>query len=170
MRRPLLYLGDDSLSAAPTWSPIPPSFLCPNMSVSSLSKLMPSCDVGRAPSDTSTTAYRLGFLLRSWVSSSASCSMSTGCSGMTQRSAAPARQVAGPHARRMKKGAAGTAGAVDDRFRERLHVFAVVGLGVAHVVHQPPPAAPDAHHLVAVAQRPNRDRPDGGIETGNVSA
>ena len=65
---------------------------------------------------------------------------------------------------------AGAASAVDDRFRERLHVLAVVDVGVAHVVHQPPPAAPDAHHLVAVAQRPNCDRPDGGIETGDVSA
>src|SRR5881396_3619906 len=90
IRRPWLYFADDSFSAAPIRSAIPPSLRWPYMSVSSPSKLIPSCEDRRSPSDASTTEYRLGFLLRSRVSSSASRSTSTGCSGITQRSAAPA--------------------------------------------------------------------------------
>ena len=49
-------VGDASLSATPTCSPMPPSLRWPNMSVSSPSYVMPSCVARRAPSDTSTTA------------------------------------------------------------------------------------------------------------------
>src|SRR5205807_9128661 len=70
----------------------------------------------------------------------------------------PPRQVAGPHARRMEERAAGAPGPVDDGFRERLDVLAVVGFRVARIVHEPRPAASDTYDLVAVAQRENRGR------------
>src|SRR5207237_10922800 len=66
--------------------------------------------------------------------------------------------------------AAGAPGAVDGGVREGLDVLAVVGFRVAHVVDEPAPPAPDTHDLVSVAQRANRDRADGGVQTGNVAA
>ena len=70
--------------------PIPPNFLCPNMSVSSLWKIMlPPEKV--APSDTRTTEYLLGFVKRSSQSSSVRRSMLNSYSGITQRLAAPAK-------------------------------------------------------------------------------
>src|SRR5207244_10332512 len=81
-----------------------------------------------------------------------------------------ARQVTGPRARRMEKGAAGAPGAIHDCFRELLNLLVVVRALLARVVHEPSPAAPDTDHTVSLAQRADRDRTNGGIETGDVAA
>src|SRR5229473_4605690 len=81
-----------------------------------------------------------------------------------------ARQVARPHARGVEEGAARTTGAVDDGLREQHHVLAVVGFIVPYVIDEPGPAAATTHDPVSVAQGADRDRTDGGIQTGDVPA
>ena len=81
-----------------------------------------------------------------------------------------ARQMARPGSRRVQKSAAGAAGAIHDRFRQLLHAFGVVGAVASIVIDEPRPSAPDANDAIAFAQRADRDRPDCGIETGDVAA
>src|SRR5260370_29758819 len=83
---------------------------------------------------------------------------------------AGARQVAGPHAGGGEGGAARATGAVDDGRREQDYVLAVVGLVVPHVIDEPGPAAATTHDPVSIAQRADRDRTDGWIQTGDVPA
>src|SRR5439155_22804050 len=81
-----------------------------------------------------------------------------------------ARQVARPHARCVEEGAARATRAVDDGFREQLHVLAVVAVRLAQILGEPGPAGSDTDDTVSVADRANRDRSDGRIQTGDVPA
>ncbi len=68
--------------------------------------------------------------------------------------------LAGIGARGVQEGAAGAAGTIDDLFGEGLKVVAIVVVLFADDVDQTCPSAPQADHLVTLAQRPDGDRAD----------
>src|SRR5690242_497140 len=78
--------------------------------------------------------------------------------------------MARPRARGMEEGAAGAAGAIDDRLGELLHAFRVVGALLSTVIDEPCPSASDSDDAIAFTQCSDGDCPDGRVEPRNVSA
>ena len=63
----------------------------------------------------------------------------------------------------MQEGPAGTACPIDELFGEGLEIVVIVVVLFADDVDQARPSAPQADHLVALAQRPHGDRTDGRV-------
>src|SRR5687768_13230334 len=79
-------------------------------------------------------------------------------------------QVAWSRSRCVKKGAAGSARTIYDRFRKLDHTFGVVSAGSAVVIDEPRPPAPNADNALAFAPRTYGDCPDRRIQPRNISA
>src|SRR5260370_9406742 len=78
--------------------------------------------------------------------------------------------AAGIGARRMEKGAAGAAGAIDGFFVEEEEIVGIVVILLADHIHEAGPAVANADDLITFAQSAKSDPADGGVETGNVAA
>jgi len=78
--------------------------------------------------------------------------------------------LAGIGAGAMQEGAAGAAGAVDQILRQHLEVFAIVVVFFADNVDQSRPAAADANHFAALAQRADGYRADGRVQAGHIAS
>src|SRR6266487_1528584 len=72
--------------------------------------------------------------------------------------------------RRMEKGAAGAAGAIDDFFVEREEIVGVIVVLFADHIDEAGPAMANADDLIAFANGTKSDAADGGIETRNIAA
>src|SRR5438874_7837764 len=72
--------------------------------------------------------------------------------------------------RRMKKGAAGAPGPIDNVLGKNLKVFRIVVGFVAHHFNQTTPAMAEAYNLISFAKRAESDPSDRRIEAGNVAA
>jgi hypothetical protein len=78
--------------------------------------------------------------------------------------------AAGISAGGVEKSTAGAPGAIDDFFRERQEIVAIVVVLVAHHFDQPGPAVANADDGVTFSKRPESDSADGRVQTGNISA
>src|ERR1019366_3957912 len=72
-------------------------------------------------------------------------------------------------ARGVKEGPAGAAPAIDLFFGEMLKVVAVVVIFFTNHVHKAGPAPPKADHLIAFADGPDRDCPDGRVQARHIT-
>jgi hypothetical protein len=78
--------------------------------------------------------------------------------------------MAGAGAGRVQEGAAGAPGAVHHVLSQHLKILFVVVIFFAHDLDGALPAAADTDHLIALAQRADGDRANGGIQAGHVAA
>src|SRR3972149_4395859 len=69
----------------------------------------------------------------------------------------------------VQEGAPGPSRPVDDFFGQDLEIVAVIGVLCADDLHGAGPAAPDADHLVAFAQRADGHGADGWIQSRNIT-
>src|SRR6266852_1670248 len=78
--------------------------------------------------------------------------------------------AAGIGAGRVQESASGASSSIDNRLGKVQKVVTVIEIFVPYHFDQPGPAVANADDAVTFAQGAERDRPDGGVQTGDITA